>query len=354
MIARELSAPRRPQGPPRLKDVASKVGMSTATVSRALTGRGPVSPGTKRRIEAAAKELGFVASYHASSLASGRSRNIGVVLPYVDRWFFATVLYGIASTLTAAGYDAALYNLQGENFRESVLTDFLLRKRLDAAAVVSLRLTPGETEQLFSAGIPLVGIGGSLEGAPTISVDDLNAGLRATNHLIQLGHCRIAFIGGPPEADRSFPMSSDRRRGFERAMSAAGLPIHERDQLVSDFTFLGAYQQVKNLLAEPEQRPTAVFAATDEMAAGAILAARDLGLEVPRDLSVIGIDAHPLGEAFGLTTIDQQAHHQGTRAAQLLLRQLSGEPVTAGHELHRAHFIARSSTVPPGSNSSPA
>lgn len=295
-----------------------------------------------------------MASYHASSLASGRSRNIGVVLPYVDRWFFATVLDGIASTLTAAGYDAALYNLQGENFRESVLTDFLLRKRLDAAAVVSLRLTPGETEQLFSAGIPLVGIGGSLEGAPTISVDDLNAGLRATNHLIQLGHCRIAFIGGPPEAGRSFPMSSDRRRGFERAMSTAGLPIHERDQLVSDFTFLGAYQQVKNLLAEPEQRPTAVFAATDEMAAGAILAARDLGLEIPRDLSVIGIDAHPLGEAFGLTTIDQQAHHQGTRAAQLLLRQLAGEPVTAGHELHRAHFIARSSTAPLGSNSSPA
>ena len=235
-----------------------------------------------------------------------------------------------------------------------MLTDFLLRKSLAAAAVVSLRLTPGETEQLFSAGIPLVGIGGSLEGAPTISVDDLNAGLRATNHLIQLGHCRIAFIGGPPEAGRSFPMSSDRRRGFERAMSTAGLPIHERDQLVSDFTFLGAYQQVKNLLAEPEQRPTAVFAATDEMSAGAILAARDLGLEIPRDLSVIGIDAHPLGEAFGLTTIDQQAHHQGTRAAQLLLRQLAGEPVTAGHELHRAHFIARSSTAPPGSNSSPA
>ncbi|WP_274380355.1 LacI family DNA-binding transcriptional regulator [Kocuria marina] len=137
-------------------------------------------------------------------------------------------------------------------------------------------------------------------------------------------------------------------------MSTAGLPIHDRDQLVSDFTFLGAYQQVKNLLAEPEQRPTAVFAATDEMAAGAILAARDLGLDVPRDLSAIGIDAHPLGEAFGLTTIDQQAHHQGTRAAQLLLRQLAGESVTAGHALHRAHFIARSSTAPPGSKSSPA
>ncbi|MEX5277504.1 MULTISPECIES: LacI family DNA-binding transcriptional regulator [Kocuria] len=138
MIARELSAPRRQQGPPRLQDVAPKVGISTATLSRALTGRRPVSPGTKRRIEAAAKELGFVASYHASSLASGRSRNIGVVLPYVDRWFFATVLDGIASTLTAAGYDAALYNLQGETSRQSVLIDFLLRKRLAAAAVVSL------------------------------------------------------------------------------------------------------------------------------------------------------------------------------------------------------------------------
>ncbi|MCT2019909.1 substrate-binding domain-containing protein [Kocuria marina] len=88
-------------------------------------------------------------------------------------------------------------------------------------------------------------------------------------------------------------------------MSTARLPIHERNQLVSDFTFLGAYQRIKNLLAEPEQRPTAVFSA------------RNLGLDVPRDLSVIGIDAHPIGEAFGLTTIDQRARRRGTRAAQL-------------------------------------
>ena len=89
-----------------MQDVAPKVGISTATLSRALTGRRPVSPGTKRRIEAAAKELGFVASYHASSLASGRSRNIGVVLPYVDRWFFATVLDGIACSSTSCPANA--------------------------------------------------------------------------------------------------------------------------------------------------------------------------------------------------------------------------------------------------------
>lgn len=347
MVVPELPAHRPLQAPPRLKDVAAKVGVSTATVSRALTGSGPVSSKTRQRVEEAAKELGFVPSHHASSLASGRSRNIGVVLPYVDRWFFATVLDGIAGTLTGAGYDAALYNLQGENFLESVLTDFLLRRHLDAAAVVSLRLDPSETEQLFSAGIPLAGIGGSLEGAPTVGVDDLDAGLRATNHLIELGHRRIAFVGGPPEAGRSFPMASDRRRGFERAMTAAGLEIDPRWLLVADFTFSGAYQRVKSLLAAPADRPTAIFAAADEMATGAILAAANLGLQVPGDLSVIGIDAHPIGEAFGLTTVNQHARQQGTRAAQLLLQQLSGDPVTASHELHPTNFLVRSSTAPP-------
>lgn len=347
MATPEQPAYRPLQVPPRLTDVAARAGVSTATVSRALTGSGPVSSKTRQRVADAAKELGFVASHHASSLASGRSRNIGVVLPYVDRWFFATVLDGIAGALTGAGYDAALYNLQGENFRESVLTDFLLRRHLDAAAVVSLRLNPSETEQLFSAGIPLAGIGGSLEGAPTVSVDDLDAGLRATNHLIELGHRRIAFLGGPPESGRSFPMASDRRRGFERAVTVAGLKIDPRWLLVADFTFSGAYQRVKSLLAGPTGRPTAIFAAADEMAAGAILAAKDLGLQVPGDLSVIGIDAHPIGDAFGLTTIDQHARQQGTRVAQLLLQQLSGGPVAASHEVHPTNFLVRSSTAPP-------
>jgi LacI family repressor for deo operon, udp, cdd, tsx, nupC, and nupG len=340
-------APRgdRAVNPPRLQDVAARAGVSTATVSRALSGRGHVSSRARDRVQQAADELGFVVSYHASSLASGRSRNIGVVLPYADRWYFSTVLAGVAGALVEAGYDLSLYNFEGDRYRETVLTDFLLRKRLDAAVAVSLHLDPEETKQLFAAGIPVVGVGGPLVGAPTISIDDRDVGRRATEHLIGLGHQRIAHLGGAEEHGRYFPMSNDRRTGYEQAMTAAGLKIDPAWSVIADYTFTNAYQQAKNLLADPADRPTAIFAASDEMAAGAILAARDLSLTVPGDLSVIGIDAHPLGEAFGLTTIDQHARQQGTRAVGRLLEHLSGENSEPTDEVIPAHFVVRSSTA---------
>jgi LacI family transcriptional regulator, repressor for deo operon, udp, cdd, tsx, nupC, and nupG len=350
-----MAAPGRPRddapvNPPRLQDVAARAGVSTATVSRALSGNGQVSSRARQKVQQAAQELGFVMSYHASSLASGRSRNIGVVLPYVDRWYFSTVLEGVAGALMEAGYDLSLYNFEGDRYRETVLTDFLLRKRLDAAVAVSLHLDPAETEQLFSAGIPLVGVGGPLVGAPTISIDDLDVGRRATEHLIGLGHRRIAHLGGAEEGRRYFPMSNDRRTGYEQAMTKAGLPVEPAWSLIADYTFTDAYQRTKNLLADPTDRPTAIFAASDEMAAGAILAARDLGLTVPGDLSVIGIDAHPIGEAFGLTTIDQHARKQGVHAVRRLLQHLAGEISEPTNEVLPANFVVRASTGTPASS----
>lgn len=335
-----------PVNPPRLQDVATLAGVSTATVSRALSGKGHVSARARARVQQAAQELGFVVSYHASSLASGRSRNIGVVLPCVDRWYFSTVLEGVAEALVEAGYDLTLHNFAGDRYRETVLTDFLLRKRLDAAVAVALHLDPAETEQLLSAGIPLVGVGGPLVGAPTISIDDLDVGRRATEHLIGLGHRRIAHLGGAKESRRYFPMSNDRRAGYEQAMTKAGLPVQPAWSLIADYTFTDAYQHAKNLLADPAGRPTAIFAASDEMAAGAILAARDLGLTVPGDLSVIGVDAHPIGEAFGLTTIDQHARQQGEHAVERLLGHLTGTGGEPVNEVLPAHFVVRSSTGP--------
>lgn len=331
---------------PRLQDVAARAGVSTATVSRALSGRGHVSAAALTKVRAAAQDLGFVVSYHASSLASGRSRNIGVVLPYVDRWYFATVLEGVSAALTEAGYDLTLYNFEGDRYRETVLTDFLLRKRLDAAVAVALHLDPQETAQLLSAGIPVVGVGGPLVGVPTVSIDDVDVGRRATEHLIGLGHRRIGHLGGEEEDRRYFTMSSDRRAGYEQAMAKAGLSLAPAWSLVADYSFTDAYQRVKNLLADPAVRPTALFSASDEMAAGAILAARDLGLTVPGDLSVIGVDAHPIGEAFGLTTIDQHARQQGVHAVGRLLEHLIGDLGEPANEVLPAHFVVRSSTGP--------
>lgn len=351
-----------------IKDVAELSGLSIATVSRALGQKGSVSAKSRKLAQDAAAELGFVASYTASSLASGRHRNIGLVVPAVNRWFFSAVVDGASSELIEAGYDLTLYTTsQRANHRATILNDFLLRKRLDAIIAVSLELQASEIDQLMAVHRPVIGIGGPLPGASSIKVDDFEIAKAATAHLIGLGHTRIAHINGGHEYEADFQLPGTRRSGFESAMEAAGLPLSPQWLATADFTVMGAYRVARELLANPE-RPTAVFAASDEMAIGVIMAARDYGLNVPADLSVIGIDGHELGEVFGLTTFDQDARGQGALAARRLLCQLEGTECPDGNsgggsiaggggevdssdvqtvEQYPTRFVIRSSTAVP-------
>lgn len=342
-----------------IKDVANRAGLSIATVSRALSGKKNVSPKSRQLAQAAAQELGFVPSYHASSLASGRNHNIGLVSPFVHRWYFSTVLAGVSETLLDAGYDLTLYNVgQDPERRHSILNDFLLRKRLDAVIAVALVLSEAEIQQLLAVHRPIVGIGGTLPGVSTIRIDDAGLARRATDHLIGLGHTRIAHLTGVRDLDVDFKLPGVRRSGYEAAMRAAGLAVHPDWNAVADFTTQGAYAAARRLLATAAVRPTAVFAASDEMAVGVILAARNFGLQVPQDLSVVGMDGHELGGIFGLTTIDQDPYGQGVLAAKTALEALTGwggdadcgqAPWTVTDREYPAEFVIRSSTaVPPG------
>ena len=344
-----------------IKDVADRAGLSIATVSRALSGKANVSAKSRMLAKAAAEELGFVPSYHASSLASGRNHNVGLVLPSVHRWYFSSVLEGVSETLLDAGYDLTLYNVGHQPARrQSVLKDFLLRKRLDAVIAVALVLTDDEIQQLLAVHRPIVGIGGALAGASTLRINDSGLSRLATNHLIQLGHTRIAHLTGSPALNQEFKLPGIRQAGFVAAMTDAGLPVRPEWQISADFTIQGAYASARKLLGLGTERPTAVFAASDEMAIGTILAARDFGLRVPQDLSVIGMDGHELGDVFGLTTIDQDARGQGALAARLLLERLDAgipgdgrdahadlPPAAADREYPTELIIRTSTAVPP-------
>lgn len=336
---------------PGIKDVAKRAGLSTATVSRALSGKGNVSARSRERARTAAAELGFVLSYHASSLASGRNHNVGVVVPSVHRWYFSAVVEGVSATLLDAGYDLTLYNVsEGPDRRHSVLNDFLLRKRVDAVIAVSLELTAAEIQQLLAIHRPIVGIGGPLPGASTIRIDDAGIAEAATNHLIRLGHSKIAHMTGDAFFEQDFRLPGMRQGGYHKAMAAAGLTVRPEWQVSADFTVQGAYASARRLLGGTSERPTAVFAASDEMAIGTILAARDFGLRIPYDLSVIGIDGHELGEVFGLTTIDQDARGQGALAVRLLLAGLEDAADGGATDTEfPTNLVVRSSTsVPPG------
>ncbi|MGW9111643.1 LacI family DNA-binding transcriptional regulator [Microbacterium sp. NPDC055683] len=334
-----------------IAEVAQRAGVSTATVSRALSGRGHVSAAAKDAVLRAAHDLGYVVSSNASSLASGRTRNVGVVLPFLDRWYFTSVLEGAQQALMRAGYDVTLYNVSGgPELRHRVFEEFLLRQRVDAVIAVSLELTPHEVSRLLALGKPLVGVGGPIPDVRTLAIDDVAVAHLATEHLIGLGHTRIGHLGGRPEFDSDFHLPVQRRQGYEAALAEAGIPLDPDLVANADFTVQGGYHAAKQLLgAHPRSRPTAIFAASDEMAMGAILAARDLGLSVPHDVSVAGIDDHDQADFFGLTTVAQFPREQGARAVDILLEQLEPQldhAVAADIPLPFA-LVVRSSTARP-------
>ncbi|MEJ1089824.1 LacI family DNA-binding transcriptional regulator [Microbacterium sp. Mu-80] len=309
-----------------IDEVAKLAGLSTATVSRALSGRGHVSPASRERVRVAAASLGYVVSSRASSLASGRTQNVGVVVPFLDRWFFSTVLSGVSSALMKRGYDITLYSITADaDVRHEVFSTFLRRQRVDAVIAVSIELDDDETGRLLDLGLPVIAIGGPNPRLRTLTVDDTAVARLATEHLIGLGHRDIAHIGANPEFDIDFHIPTRRRVGFEQALTDAGITANPAFLEPADFTVDGGFRAAKQLLGRPGPRPTAIFAASDEMAIGAILAARDLGFRVPQDLSIVGIDGHELGEFFQLTTVDQFPLGQGERAANAVLAQLESD-----------------------------
>ncbi|MEO6201308.1 MAG: LacI family DNA-binding transcriptional regulator [Cryobacterium sp.] len=333
-----------------IDEVARHAGVSTATVSRALSGNAHVSPATRLKVERAAGELGYVVSSTASSLASGRMKNIGVVVPFLSRWFFSSVVEGAQQELLRNGYDLTLYNLSGRGEeRRSVFEHFLLRQRVDAVIAISLELTESEVDRLHALGKPLVGVGGPIAGVRTLTIDDVAVARLATEHLLALGHTRIAHIGGSKDFDLDFHLPTNRRVGYEAALTTAGINPDTDLFQPADFTMQGGYQAAKQLLGRAHNRPTAIFAASDEMAIGCILAARDLGMVVPRDVSVVGIDDHDLADFFGLSTIAQFPQGQGKAAVDILLDQLHpGQHDQSGLNTPMPfELIVRSSTARP-------
>ena len=332
-------------------DVARLAGVSKATASRALSGRAHVAESTRHRVEIAAAEIGYIASPAAASLVTGRTMNVGVVIPFVNRWFFGEVLEGIERALLGAGYDLTLYNLSDLGpGRDRVFDFFLARKRVDAVIAVGVDLDEREVASLERREKALVCLGGSGGAAARLSVDDRAVGQLATEHLLHLGHTRIAHLAGLGAESRPASVPGQRRQGFLDAMSAAGIPSAEPAHLLeADMSMPGGYTGALQLLGHPGRRPTAVFAASDEMAFGAIRAAERLGIDVPGDLSVIGVDGHENAEMFELTTIEQYPGEQGRLAVEAVLHLLGegdeADPLPASGAPLATRLVVRSSTT---------
>lgn len=337
----------RTAGGAGIEQVAAEAGVSTASVSRALSGRGHVSEAMRTKVEAAAAKLGYVVSSTASSLASGRTRSIGVLSPTLGRWYFSTLVGAATEQLARDGYDTVLYSVGDDpEERRSLFKTVVRRRRVDALLCVAVTLDAEEIAALRDLDIPVLTVGGRLEGIAALASDETGMARLATGHLLGLGHRRIAFLGGAAEFDVDFHVPTQRRSGWEESLREAGVEPEPELFAGADFTVRGGREAARALLGSAHA-PTAIFAASDEMAIGAWLAAQELGYAVPRELSIVGIDGHTLGEIYGLTTVTQFVPELGAKAASELVGHLDhGDPLGSDTPARHA-LVVRTSTARP-------
>jgi LacI family repressor for deo operon, udp, cdd, tsx, nupC, and nupG len=331
----------------RIHDVARAAGVSTATVSRALRGLDRVRPETRDRVLAAAAELSYVPSPHAVSLKSGKTAVIGVVVPFLTRWFFANLIDGADQVLRQHGYHLLVFNVgDHREQRTLVLDQQLLAKRLDGLLVLSADLDAAEVALLQTLRLPLVTVGLDLPGYDRVGIDDQAVGDLAMTHLLQLGHRRIGYIGGNPDEDVHIATAVNRMAGVQAALARAGVPAEDLCDMHGDWTVRGTIPVADRMLSG-RRPPTAVLAASDEMAIGVLCAARARGIDVPGQLSVMGIDDHELAFTHDLTTVRQQVREQGQAAATMLLAAFSPRGPGPRRELVLStELVRRGSTAP--------
>lgn len=331
-----------------IDDVAAQAHVSTATVSRALRGLPRVSEPTRVKVLAVAKSMGYVASPSARGLASGRTRTVGVLVPYVDRWYFGHAIEGIDQVLRDNGYNLLLFSLGGYvHGTKRSFTESMVRKQIDALLVLSLGLSPEELRQLHTTDIPLMSVGGPVEGCGGIYIDDVAAASAATEHLIALGHRRIGYLRGGVQDEQNFKVPALRTVGFEASMAGAKLPLHPEWNVPGDFTVAEGVRAAAGIFDLAGPNPTAIFCGSDEMALGLLFEAQRRGIRVPEELSVVGIDDHDFSKAAGLTTIAQNPWEHGRAAATIVLSELDGKKEPQKKPYMPFELVVRNTTAPP-------
>lgn len=326
-----------------IRDVAQAAGVSTATVSRALRGLPHVDPETRERVRRVAADMDYVVSPSASRLASGRTGTVAVITPFIDRWFFSTLLSGISDVLQEEDVDLLVYEVGDPATSPGLPTERRLRGRVDGVIVVTLPTDAPRIADMLEIGLPTSFVGVRWPGTPSVCIDDAAAGRMATQHLLNLGHERIGIISGRPQASTS---QANRARGYAEAMKGAGITPEPGLEAFGYFTVSGGEAAMTSLLSQP-QPPTAVFAMSDDMAFGAIRALQRHGISPGSDIAIASIDGHDLAELLDLTTVGQPVEQMGRVAAESLLGRMLGRTTADPEEVTvPTTLVVRGSTVP--------
>lgn len=328
-------------------DIAREAGVSQSTVSRALRGDPRVDPATAARVLRVAELRGYSPNASARSLVTRRTRTIAVVVADIKNPFYPELVEALHEALGRSGYRMVLVNERTDTRGQAGLAELYRGGGADGAVFVSVTIEQRVVELLTTSPVPSVLLNRDVDGADVdrVMADNHGGAGQVADLLHRLGHRRIAFLSGPENTSTS----RDREAGFRKALEQRGAPMDPALRRVGEFTHRSGYQWASELLDRPD-RPTAVFCANDVIAFGALDAARNLGIDVPGQVSIAGFDDIPMASwgAFSLTTVRQPLTDMARDAARILVERIEGHDGVVHQRLvFPTHLVQRTTTGPP-------
>ncbi len=328
-----------------MHDVARVAGVGIGTVSRVINNSAGVRATTREKVLLAIQQLNYQPDPIARSMISRHTGSIGVVVPFFTRPFFMEMLRSMEIALEHYGSDFVLYNVKTNVQRDRYFSELPMRRKVDGLLVLSLTPDDSFARNFREVGLPVVLVDAYSPLLTSLVVNNVEGAYSAVRFLIEQGHRRIGFINGIIEGDFKFNQANDRLIGLHRAFGEANLQFEPELVVMAQWDRKGGREAALRLLSL-EHRPTALFVASDIQAAGALEVARQLGISVPDDLSVIGYDGIELSEFLALTTIQQPMQQMGELGVRKLMEQIKNPQQSP--ELYRfgTTLMVRHTTAP--------
>ena len=328
---------------PTIYDVAEKANVSIATVSRVLNSPEQVSEKTRLKILEAIDELGFVPKLDARERARKEIGRIGVITPFFTLPSFSQRLRGIAAALVDSPYDLTVYPVDSKARLETYFTVLPYSKQVDGLIIVSLPTDNPAFKRLKQSGIPILFIENHIAGFPSIEIDNWLGGKMAAEHFVSKKHTRCAYVGDTVTPEYTLQPENGRLKGYKKTLLSNGLKLPDEYIKLPVFPPRDQDKQVYELL-DLDEPPTAIFAATDDLALRVLKVAKKRGIRIPEDLAVIGFDDIDIAEYLDLTTISQSLFESGKVAAEHLMGQLADPSRLVENTFIQLRLIERSTT----------
>lgn len=331
---------------PTIKDVAKHAGVAPITASRVINKAGYVSEDTRKRVETAIADLGYIPNRVARSLRSKQTNTLALVLTDITNPFWTTVARGVEDAASEDGFSVILCNTDESDTKQDAYVRLLLQRQVDGFLLVPSESSVHALSLIQKQGVPVVVLDRKVpHDVDTVRSDSVTGAVQLTRLLLDLGHRRIAILTGP----RDISTATDRVKGYRFAMVEAGVTVDERLVCYGTFTQQGGYEMSQTVL-NVEPRPTAIFAGNNFIAVGVLRAFRETGLSVPDELALVAFDDLPPTYVIDpfLTVAAQSAYEMGQIATQLLLQRMTGRSTGASQEvLLPTQLIVRESSGKP-------